>query len=251
MEFIKRMKKREFIEMGLKLAIGLLIGIIVIFFMEAMINSIYIKKIKENTSVSGNVAELEYYIDNLDNGKYDVYTHYRDSNEWARLTIHTEISKEKLDAFLKEAGDMYGFPTNRYKIVANDGSADITFELNAASQAPIDQVKANAETLNTGYTFSISTKDSAEASYETAHEDLTYEELVALFEAPGAFVEASTTKIFWRRPHCFDVYMNGWHYVVMVLFLAAISGVFVWRFLLINKEYKKIEKRFKKTGKVF
>ena len=48
MEFISKMKKREFIEMGLKALASLLAAFLAIILMEGMIYSIYLNDLKTN-----------------------------------------------------------------------------------------------------------------------------------------------------------------------------------------------------------
>jgi len=67
---------------------------------------------------------------------------------------------------------------------------------------------------------------------------------------PGELLD-SAKKVINRAPNCFDIYINGVHYAVMVVFILAIGGVYAWRFTLIAKEYKKLVRRFNKTGKIF
>lgn len=262
MEFIKRMKTREFIEMGLKTLASVLAGLIVIILMEAMIYSIFMKTINKTTSISGDPSKAEYYITECVDGTYDIYKHMpsmdsKQSDPWARLGNHHNISKAKLDELLREKGYLSGYNADLYKVVATntETSAKTTYEkTDATNSSPEAQIVANKDTLQEGYTFDVYIRATAETAYdETAPKfaNLTYTELNAKFEKAGELKEYSTAKIYWRAPNCFDIYMNAWHYVVMVIFELAICGFYTWRFMLINKEYKKIEKKFKKTGKVF
>ena len=42
----------------------------------------------------------------------------------------------------------------------------------------------------------------------------------------------------------------GVHYVVMAVFVSAVAGFFVYKFIMLNKSYKKIEEEFAKTGSI-
>ena len=57
--------------------------------------------------------------------------------------------------------------------------------------------------------------------------------------------------VIWHTPNAFDVSISGVHYVVMAAFIVAILGLYGWRFYKLEKEYIKLETRFKKTGKIF
>lgn len=262
MEFIKRMKTREFIEMGLKTLASVLAGLIVIILMEAMIYSIYMKKINENTSISGDATKASYYITEVGNDKYDIYKYMysmedgkKVNEQWARTGNYHNISKAKLDDLLREKGFLCGYNADLYKVVATEISttSQTTYE-KSGDQSPEAQILANKETLQEGYTFTVYVRATATDSYdETSPKfaNLTFDELNAKFAKAGDLKEYSTVKIYWRKPNCFDIYMSALHYVIMVIFELAICGFYAWRFVLINKEYKKIEKRFNKTGKVF
>ena len=57
--------------------------------------------------------------------------------------------------------------------------------------------------------------------------------------------------VVYRTPNAFDVSINNTHYIVMAVFIAGILGYFGWRFYKLSSDYKKLEKKFKKTGKIF
>ena len=253
MQFLKMMRKREFIEMGLKTAVGILLGIIAIFFMEAMIHNIYMNAIRDNKKYTGQSSKAEYYIVENDDKTYDVYLHYNDDNgNWALK--YDNISQEKLDEKLADSGDMFSYRAQLYKIVAKqDGQSDVEYTFGTNNTSAYSQVQTAYSTSNEGVTFDLYKKKEIDDDYsQTAnYSNLTYAQLTNLFSQPGEFKEYSTIKIFWRAPNCFDVYMNGVHYAVMALFLLAIGGIFAWRFTLIAKEYKKLERKFQKTGKIF
>ena len=147
MEFLKRMKKREYIEMGLKTAIGVILGIIVIFLMEAMICNIYLDAINNVSNYQYSADESVCYVIENKNDTYDIYLNYQpeDADVWVR--VKNDISKADYEA-LKQPGEL------------------------------LDSAK----------------------------------------------------KVINRAPNCFDIYMNGVHYAVMVVFILAIGGVYAWRF---------------------
>lgn len=175
MEFLKHMKKREYIEMGLKTAIGVLLGIIVIFFMEAMICNIYMDAIKDHPgSYPSTPEDSVFYVVKNDNKTYDIYLNYDPDGVDSWVLHHDDYSQSSYDALWEEGvGELWKADNSK-----------------------------NGAVLN-------------------------------------------------RKPNCFDIYMNGVHYAVMVVFILAIGGVYAWRFTLIAKEYKKLERKFNKTGKVF
>ena len=158
MDFIKRMKKREFIEMGLKTLAAILAGFIAIILMEGMIYSIYMNKINNNKASQYVVSDCIAYCKKIDSDEYKVYLHNINQNSWVIKTINSSESE------IKEAG---------YKDVK------------------------------------------------------------------------------WHTPTVFDVAITNSHYIVMAIFIVGIGGVYAWRFYKINTEYSKMEKKFKKTGKIF
>lgn len=241
MDFIARMKKREFIEMGLKTIIAVLLGIIVIFFMEAMIYNIYIKNIDKNqTSVT--TGQVDYYIVETKTDTYKVYLHCEDSKCWSLQ--YPELNKAKLDDYLY-VGEMYN-ANKEYKVVAKDTSlAETTYEYSTENGTALTQI-SKLTNKDTDFTYSV-IKAGETTAFKT---DLSYDELTKLFNV-GEFHSKASNNIIYREPNCFDIYLNWVHYVVMAIFLVAIIGVYAWRFVLISKEYKKIEKRFTKLGKIF
>ena len=261
MDFIKKMRRREYIEMALKTVIGLLIGVIVIFFMEAMIYNIHMKSINENTQTKGDPSKAVYYVVKESADKYDIYVENflldgatnKYVTSWMRY--RKDINKADLDALTKKAGVLYNFNANLYKVevdMPNTDSDEIYASVsNKSAYAQIVEKENEDENVNyfENATFTVSFRESAESEYvESNHKDLSYDEFIALGTAPGAIAK---NKIVNHTPNAFDIYLNGTHYAVMALFLAIIAGVYVWRFILVNKEYSKIEKRYKKTGKVF
>ena len=98
MDFLKRMKSREFLEMALKTIAAVLVGLILIIFMEGMIYGIYMDKIDKNTASQYVTSDCVAYAEELDNGKYKVYIHNTKSDSWAVLV------SEKTEEEIKTAG---------------------------------------------------------------------------------------------------------------------------------------------------
>ena len=261
MDFINKMRKREYIEMGLKTAIGILLGIIVIFFMEFMIYKIHINAAINNEELKGsNPSQTIYYVEK-DGNAYDVFAKLTATGkngkkvvQWIRYA--NDMPKARLEELSKEAGELRGTHPTLYQITADmpEGTADEVYvEENGATPYNLvfSIVSEDANHFD-GATFSIAFKENASDANFTAsneYKNLTYTELCALFAEAGDMGRGAD--IINHIPNAFDISISGVHYVVMSLFLVVIAGVFVWRFMLIKKEYDKIEKRYKKTGKVF
>ena len=248
MEFLQRMKKREYIEMGLKTAIGVLLGIIVIFLMEAMIYNIYIKAINNVSSYSATASNSVYYIIDNKDDSYDIYINNEPNgaDSWARAydNLSADDYHEKM---LSASGELFNTNKDLFYIVDSKGNT-----YNSSTDADKDafqQVKYVYKNKHNGETFTVYTRTDTTSEFTIHSENISYNEVVELFSAKGEFKKAQ--KLIFRTPNCFDIYVNGTHYTIMVLFILAIGGVFVWRFTLIAKEYKKLEKRLNKTGKIF
>lgn len=255
MEFINRMKKREFIEMGLKTLACLLGGLILIILLEAMIYSIYMKKIDENTNIAYTSREI-YIVETKDN-MYDIYTHgyLNEGDQWARQANHHNVTKAQLDAFLKTKGKMSGYDAELYYIVVTDTGVDpTTLTYNTELGSPENQFHTGDDKhdWSENATFDIYIRKNKDTEYsDTAtYQNISLTAARELFDNTQGDL-ADVKCVHWRAPNCFDIYMNVWHYLIMVIFELLILGLFIWRFALINKEYKKIIKKFKKTGKVF
>lgn len=252
MEFIKRMKKREFIEMSLKLTIALLVGIVLIFAMEAMIYGIHIKAMADKDSYGYNNSSVEFYIEKVNKNSYNIYKTDPTAKGFS-WDLEKNVSKEKLDKDLYKGGAMRTYNSALYKITSNEDPVNEYVYDEVGHKGAIEAVIEHYGESHDGLLFSVHTRASATATdYTTAYSNLSYDELYKLFkDKPGTIGELPDSRVHWRAPNCFDIYMNWVHYVLMVVFLLAIAGIYAWRFTLIAKEYKKIEKRFKKTGKVF
>ena len=72
MEFINKMKKREFIEMGLKALAGLLAAFLAIILMEGMIYSINLNALKKDTGHTAYSDSTIAYCIKEDDDKYFV-----------------------------------------------------------------------------------------------------------------------------------------------------------------------------------
>lgn len=252
MEFIKRMKKREFIEMGLKTAIAILLGIIVIFAMEAMIYNIHIKAIKKVDTAYSNPKTVEYYIEKVNSDSYNVYEH-DPSYSGLNWRVSKKVSKANLDAMCYTGGEMHTFDATLYKIEAIKDTVTTTFENDATTgDTPSEKLEESLGDNTEGYIFNVYTKASADGEYKLTYIYNDYASYYKAFhDTPGVIGKLSAKQVHWRAPNCFDIYMNWVHYLLMVVFLMIIAGFYAWRFTLITKEYKKIERKFKKTGKIF
>ena len=94
MEFLKRMKSRERVEMSLKTIMGVIAGLILIILREGMIYSIYMNKIEENKAtqyVSGNCVA---YCEEVEDEKFKVYLHDTKFDSWQVLS--SNYTKEQI-----------------------------------------------------------------------------------------------------------------------------------------------------------
>ena len=163
MEFINKMKKREFIEMGLKALAGLLAAFLAIILMEGMIYGIQLNAYK--TSAKGSYSQ----------------------------------SGSTIAYCIKEDDDKY------FVLYYN-------------------------ENLNPQW-------------YANKDIRLTEDECKAL-------EKNTVAKVIMHAPSAFEFTINGIHYVVMAIFVAAVAGFFVYKFIALAKQYKKIEEEFKSTGTI-
>lgn len=163
MEFIQKMKKREFIEMGLKTLAAILAAFLAIILMEGMIYGIQLNALK---------TKGEGY--SIQSGSTVAYC-------------------------IKEDDDKY------FAIYYNEDSEQVW------------SAKKN--------------------------EYFTEEECKAL--------EGVTVKeVVMHAPSAFKFSISGVHYVVMALFISAVAGFFVYKFIALTKEYKAIEANYKKNGTI-
>ena len=158
MDFLKKMKSRELIEMGLKTILGVFAGLIMIILMEGMIFNIYMDKINSNKTAQCAASDCVAYCEKVGDDEFKIYLNDTRQGSW-----HIEM-------------------------------------LNSTEE----------EILNSNY-----------------------------------------LEIVWDAPNAFDVSINYVHYIVMSTFIIAILGFYGWRFYKLHSEYKNLEKKLKKTGKIF
>ena len=103
MEFLKKMRSREMIEMSLKAVMLVVIGIVLIFLMEGMIYGIYMKEISKNKSSQHTISDSVAYCELAEDGKYTVYLHNETSakDKWFVETL-TKTKAEIESADYKE-----------------------------------------------------------------------------------------------------------------------------------------------------
>lgn len=251
MEFIKRRKTREYIELGLKALASVLTVIVVAILLEAMIYSIFMKKIDENRNSSYGPNTYSLYIVDNDDNTYNVYMRswLAGSDEWSRHM--SGISQADLDEFLRKPGILFNKNSDLYKIVATKTSDSTSTDYTkVGEQTAFAQITTNLAEHYNEYTFAIYFRDSTEADYSAIKSDLTYAQLKTETENSNKTMREAS-HIYWRAPNCFEIYITGWHYAVFAMAELIVLGLWGWIAVLTAKEYQKIEKRFKKTGKVF
>jgi len=165
MEFIKKMKKREFIEMGLKALAALMAAFLAIILMEGMIYSIELNalKTKGDSSVATSDSTIAYCIKEKEDQYFVIYNYHNDL--------------ENIEHW-------------------------------SATQTRLTKVQC------------------------LAMEGVKVKEVVM------------------HAPNAFDFSITPVHYVVMAVFVSAVAGFFVYKFIKLTQEYKKIEDKFKKTGEI-
>lgn len=168
MEFIQRMKKREFIEMGLKTLAALLACFVAIILMEGMIYSI----------------TLNSYMKN--GGGYT-------------------LNGDSTTAYCIEVED------DQYFVLYHNVWADGKEGWGAAS---------------------------------------TSTELLSKSDCEALLTNNSVGELHYNAPNAFDFTINWIHYLVITVFVAAVGGFFVYRFIALTKEYNKIVSNFEKTGEI-
>ena len=172
MEFIKTMKKREFIEMGLKALASLLVAFLAIILMEGMIYGIELNALKtkgETLSLNNNYTVL-YCIEEKDD-QYFIVAHNTETGRWS-------------------------------------------------AQAVVDK-----------------------------NGDLIENKLYSKAECE-AMAGDKVKEVKFRAPNAFEFSITGVHYVVMALFVSAVAGFFVYKFISLTKQYKRIEENYEKTGTI-
>jgi len=88
MEFIKRMKKREFLEMGLKTAAALLAAFLAIILMEGMIYSIQLHALKTESSsyLATSSSTIAYCIEQDDDKYLVLFYNEEQEYQWSAST---------------------------------------------------------------------------------------------------------------------------------------------------------------------
>ena len=167
MEFIKKMKKREFIEMGLKTLIAVLSAFLAIILMEGMIYGIKLNQLK------------------------------------TKGTSETKLSNSTIAYCMKQSEDKY--------FVLYKTFNEITKEYEWSAMKNKTYTRAQCDAM----------------------EGTDVKEVV--FHAPNAFELSITTPV---------------HYIVMAVFVSAVAGFFVYKFIKLSKDYEKIEDEFNKTGTI-
>lgn len=165
MDFIKQMKKREFIEMGIKTLAAVLAVFLVVLLMEGMIYSIKLNSLVKGAEIASTITTTEsktvaYCIEKEDD-KYLVLFHLED----------------------KEADMDHWFSTIKTKAECTEKNLNVN-------------------------------------------------------------------KIIYDEPNAFDLAVEGWHFIIMGVIVAAVAGYFTYRFIRLNQSYKKIEEQFLKDGTI-
>jgi hypothetical protein len=108
MNFLKRMKTRERVELSLKTIAAVIVGIALIFLMEGMIFSIYMSKINENKASQFIPTDCVAYCEEVKEGEYKIYLHDSVNGAWSvRSANFTQEQIEQADY----AEVVYGTPT--------------------------------------------------------------------------------------------------------------------------------------------
>ena len=58
------------------------------------------------------------------------------------------------------------------------------------------------------------------------------------------------SKVIFDAPNAFMFSITPVHYIVMSIFVLGVGGYFVYRFIALDKQYKKIKEDFEKTGTI-
>lgn len=163
MELIRRMKKREVVEITLKMLAAILTSIVAIIFMECMMYSVDMHILFENNSMKYSSDSTAYCI-KVDDDKYNVifYNPY-DDYPWSANRKDTPFTKSEIQ-----------------------------------------------DLLNSKY----------------------------------------IKEIVWHAPNVFIFTITPIHYIIMAIFLSGVSGFFIYKFIVLNKEYNKIIDKYNKTGTI-
>lgn len=168
MEFIKKMRKREFIEASIKMAIAVLACFVAVVLMCGMIYSIGVKSYMKygKGSISTSTETTAYCIEVKEDQYFVLY--YNPNSDGSKLT-------------------------------------------------------ANAITDS-----NLKTKEQCE--------NLTSVKEIK-FGAPSAFI-------------VLNEFVEGWHIAIMAVIVAGVLSYFVYKFIKLDLDYKKVIDRFEKTGEI-
>ena len=95
MEFLKKMKSREIVEMSLKTLMAVLVGLVLIVLMEGMIYGIYMDKINDNTTSQYAAGDCIAYCEEVGDDEFKVYLNYTIDDSWSVKLINS--SKEGIE----------------------------------------------------------------------------------------------------------------------------------------------------------
>lgn len=96
MDFLKKMKCRERVEMSLKTISAVIVGIALIFLMEGMIFSIHMTKINENKVSQFIVTTSTAYCEKIKDNEYKVYLYNSEYDSWS--VCASSFTKEQIDS---------------------------------------------------------------------------------------------------------------------------------------------------------
>ena len=96
MEFLKKMKSREMIEMSLKTIFAVIVALVLIILMEGMIYSIYMDKIDKNHPTSGYVPQqCVAYCEEVAEDEFKIYLHNSEAGSWSTKAYNE--SREQIE----------------------------------------------------------------------------------------------------------------------------------------------------------
>jgi hypothetical protein len=98
MDFLKKMKSRELIEMGLKTILAVLAGLIIIILMEGMIFNIYMDKINKNKSTQCVASDCIAYCEQIGDDEFKVYLNDTRQGSW-HVEMLNSTKEEILDSY--------------------------------------------------------------------------------------------------------------------------------------------------------
>ena len=99
MEFLKKMKSREIVELALKTVMVVLVGIAIIFLMERMIYGIYMDKINENIAKQYVASDCIAYCEEIGTDEYKVYLHNTESDAWFVKSFNSSKAQIESDDY--------------------------------------------------------------------------------------------------------------------------------------------------------